>query len=142
MHSDAMLRLIAAFRISKAALLIGAGIALLRTIRIPEWITRFPRAMTFVARLESPHYRHLLAPAMFAYAALFIVEGAGLWMGKVWAEYLTVIATASFLPFEIYEAMKHVTALRLTVLVINAAILVYLIFRIRGSRARPRLRST
>ena len=129
-----MLRLIAAFRISKAALLIAAGVALLRTIRIPEWLTRFPRAMTFVARLESPHYRHLLAPAMFAYALLFSVEGAGLWMGKVWAEYLTIIATASFLPFEIYEAMKRFTALRLTVLVLNAAILIYLIWRVRKNR--------
>jgi len=126
-----MLRLIAAFRFGKAILLIAAGIAILKIAGIPDWVTRFPRAMSFLEKLEDPHYRHLLAPAMFAYATLFLVEGIGLWMEKVWAEYLTIIATASFLPFEIYEAMKRVTALRLTILVLNAAILIYLIWRVR-----------
>jgi uncharacterized membrane protein (DUF2068 family) len=38
---------------------------------------------------------HLLAGAAFAYAALFITEGTGLWLPKRWAEYLNIIATAS-----------------------------------------------
>lgn len=126
-----MLRLIAAFRIGKALLLIAAGIALLRPLHIPEWISRFPAAMAFMAKLEDPHRAHLLAAAVFAYAALFLTEGFGLWMGRVWAEYLTIVATASFLPFEIYEMVQKVTALRAGILAINAAILGYLIWRVR-----------
>jgi uncharacterized membrane protein (DUF2068 family) len=129
-----MLRAIAAFRLTKAALLIAAGIALLRPIHIPQWIARFPHAMAMVSKLEDPHREHLMAAAAFAYAALFIVEGTGLWMEKRWAEYLTIIATASFLPFEIYEAVQKITALRVAILAINAAILVYLIWRVRTRR--------
>jgi uncharacterized membrane protein (DUF2068 family) len=129
-----MLRAIAAFRLTKAALLIAAGVELLRPIHVPQWIARFPRAMAMVAKFEDPHREHLMAAAAFAYAALFIVEGTGLWMEKRWAEYLTIIATASFLPFEIYEAVQKVTALRVAILAINAAILVYLIWRVRTRR--------
>lgn len=126
-----MLRLIAAFRMAKAALLIAAGIELLRPLHIPEWVARFPQVMSFVWKLEDPHRKHLLAAAAFAYAALFITEGTGLWLEKKWAEYLTLVATASFLPFEIYEAVKKVTVLRVSVLVINAAIVIYLAWNLR-----------
>jgi uncharacterized membrane protein (DUF2068 family) len=123
-HPDPMLRLIAAFRLLKAALLIAAGIELLRPLHIPEWIAQFPRVMVLVWKLDDPHRKHFLAATAFAYAALFIAEGTGLWLQNKWAEYLTLIATASFLPFEIYEVVKRVTALRVVVIVINAAIVV------------------
>ncbi len=128
---DSMLRLIAAFRLAKAALLIAAGIELLRPLHIPEWVARFPQVMAFVWKLEDPHRKHLVAAVAFAYAALFITEGTGLWLEKKWAEYLTIVATASFLPFEIYEAVKKVTVLRVSVLVINAAIVIYLWWNVR-----------
>lgn len=131
-HRDStVLRLIALFRLTKAALLIAGGIALLRPLHIPDWVSRFPRAMALVYKLEDPRRVHLLAAAAFAYAALFTVEGIGLWLEKRWAEYLTIIATASLLPFEIYETVEKVTALRLTVLLLNAAIVVYLVWRVR-----------
>ncbi len=83
------------------------------------------------SKLDDPHRKHFLAATAFAYAALFIAEGTGLWLQNKWAEYLTLIATASFLPFEIYEVVKRVTALRVVVIVINAAIVVYLVWRLR-----------
>ena len=42
----------------------------------------------------------------FAYSALFLVEGTGLFFEKRWAEYLTIVATVSFIPVEIYELLK------------------------------------
>jgi len=130
-HHDPMLRLIAAFRLLKAAILIAAGIELLRPLHVPQWVARFPHVMAFVGKLEDPHRKHLVAAAAFAYAVLFIAEGTGLWLQKKWAEYLTLIATASFLPFEIYEVVKRVTALRVVVIVINVAIVIYLVWRLR-----------
>jgi uncharacterized membrane protein (DUF2068 family) len=66
-----------------------------------------------------------------AYAVVEGVEAVGLWLEKRWAEYLTAIATAGFLPFEIHELTKKVTVLRVAALVVNVAILVWLVWRKR-----------
>jgi hypothetical protein len=47
---------------------------------------------------------------------------------KRWAEYLTAVATAGFLPFEIYELTKQIPVLRVLALVVNMVILVYLVW--------------
>lgn len=74
------------------------------------------------------------------YALVEGVEAVGLWMQKRWAEYLTAIATAGFLPFEIDELSKRVSVLRVSALVINLAVLIYLVwakrlFGVRGGAA-------
>ena len=74
-----------------------------------------------------------------AYCVVEGVEAVGLWKERRWAEYLTALATAGFLPFEIRELSKRVTVLRIGALVINVLILVYLVyakrlFGIRGGK--------
>lgn len=81
----------------------------------------------------------LVATGLVAYGLLELVEGVGLWLLRRWAEYLTVVATAAFLPLEIYELTKAVTATKLAAFVINVAVVVYLIvakrlFGVRGGR--------
>ncbi len=88
------------------------------------------RAIAFVTRL-SPARIEGLAVVAFLYAALFIVEGTGLWTRKVWAEWLTIIATTSFIPFEVYELIKKPTAIRIFVVAANMAIVIYLLVRRR-----------
>ena len=56
------------------------------------------------------------------------VEAVGLWRERRWAEYLTALATAGFLPLEVHELLKRVTILRVSALVVNVAILVYLVY--------------
>ena len=66
-----------------------------------------------------------------AFAALGITEGVeavGLWMQKRWAEYLTLVVTAVFVPVEIYEIIHRTTPLKIFALVLNLAIVVYLLF--------------
>ncbi|HET6401388.1 MAG TPA: DUF2127 domain-containing protein [Candidatus Kapabacteria bacterium] len=70
--------------------------------------------------------------AAFFYAALFAIEGIGLLAQKRWAEYFTAIITASFLPIEIYEIFRHPMIFRVIVFAINVAVLIYLIWRVRG----------
>ncbi len=70
----------------------------------------------------------------FFYATLETLEGIGLLLAKRWAEYLTVIATASLFPLELYEIAHKVNAMRLGVLLINIAVLVYLIVKLREPR--------
>jgi uncharacterized membrane protein (DUF2068 family) len=71
----------------------------------------------------------VLALAAAVYCVLEGAEAVGLWHERRWAEYLTAVATAGFLPFELNELWHRVTVLRLGALVVNVAVLVYLVWR-------------
>ena len=71
---------------------------------------------------------YLAGAAIAAYAVLEGVEAVGLWFAKRWAEYLTFVATIVFLPYEIHELIKSVTALKLVALIINLAVAAYLLY--------------
>jgi uncharacterized membrane protein (DUF2068 family) len=80
---------------------------------------------------------HLVGAAIAAYALLEGVEAIGLWFAKRWAEYLTFVATIVFIPYEINELIKGVTALKVLAFIINVAVAVYLLwakrlFGVRG----------
>ena len=67
-----------------------------------------------------------VSAAGFFYAGLNLMEAYGLARRYRWAEYLTVIATGMFIPFEIYEIIIRVTPLRLGALVINVLVVTFL----------------
>ena len=74
------------------------------------------------------------------YALLEGAEAVGLWYGKRWAEYLTFIATALLLPVEVYELSERFSVLKILTLIINLAVVVYLLlakrlFGLRGGGA-------
>lgn len=71
---------------------------------------------------------YLLGAAIAAYAVLEGVEAIGLWFAKRWAEYLTFVATVVFIPYEVYELVRSITALKLLAFVINVAVAVYLLY--------------
>ena len=75
-----------------------------------------------------PHSLSLLALFAAVYATVSGFEAVGLWMEKRWAEYLTVLATAGFLPLEIRELVDRVTLVRIGAMVVNLAIVVYLVW--------------
>ena len=70
----------------------------------------------------------------FFYAGLRIAEGVGLVMEKVWAEHLTVGATTIFLPWELYEIVRHPDWVRVCLLVANLIVLAYLLWALRRNR--------
>lgn len=81
-----------------------------------------------------------LAITAVLYCIVEGVEAVGLWKERRWAEYLTVVATAGFLPYEVYELLDRVSVIRVGALVVNVGILVYLIyakrlFGLRGGEA-------
>jgi len=86
-----------------------------------------------LARLGLVDDRHLkeLAGLAAIYAVLHLIEGTGLLLRKKWAEWLTVIATGSFVPMEIYEIARHCTISRIALLIANLAVVFYLIWVIR-----------
>ncbi|MDQ6798645.1 MAG: DUF2127 domain-containing protein [Actinomycetota bacterium] len=84
-----------------------------------------------------PKTLRLLLFTAVVYAVIEGVEAVGLWRGRRWAEYLTALATAGFLPLEIGELLNKVSVGRVIALIINLAMLVYLVwakhlFGIRG----------
>ena len=81
----------------------------------------------------------LLALLAAGYAVLEIVEGTGLWLLKRWGEYFAAVATAAFIPYEIYDLTAKVTVLRLLAFLVNVALVVYLVvakrlFGVRGGK--------
>ena len=85
----------------------------------------------------------LVGLALALYAVLEGAEAIGLWYQRRWAEYLTFIATTLLLPLEVYELTRHVSWFKLGALVINLAIVLYLLlakrlFGIRGGAAVER----
>ena len=59
------------------------------------------------------------------------MEGIGLWLAKRWGEWVTVIITGSLIPVEIYECFHRGDAIKVLVLLLNIAIVIYLVRRIR-----------
>lgn len=84
-------------------------------------------------KLDLIHTKQLkeLSALGLAYAALFLTEGTGLLFRQRWAEWLTIVATTSFIPLEIYELVKQFTGLRLLLLIGNCAIVAYLVYHVR-----------
>jgi uncharacterized membrane protein (DUF2068 family) len=83
---------------------------------------------------------HLFAAIALTYALIEGIEAVGLWYGKRWAEYLTLIVTSSLLPVEVYELTQHATPFKLLALIVNIAVVAYLLyakrlFGIRGGAA-------
>ena len=88
--------------------------------------------LTWFLGIDTKHLE-LFAVGTALYALLFTVEGIGLWLMRTWAEYLTIVSTAGFLPLEGYELHKHVSVTKAVVLLLNIAIVGFLVRRVRQS---------
>jgi uncharacterized membrane protein (DUF2068 family) len=147
------LLLIAIFKLVKAALLVIVGIGAL-TLLHKDMATAVSGLHDLLHVDEHNHFIHgllsrlllvddrkleAISAGSFFYAALLGTEGVGLLLRKRWAEYLTIIATASFIPLEIYELVKHFSTGKILVLVINLGVVIYLIYRVRHETAHGRL---
>lgn len=85
--------------------------------------------------LIDDHRLKQIGAVTLAFAALFFAEGIGLLCRKRWAEYLTVLATASLIPVEGYEMWKHPTMLKAAVFAGNLAVVIYLLAVLRRKGA-------
>jgi uncharacterized membrane protein (DUF2068 family) len=148
---DKWLLLIAILKLVKAVLLLALAIGAIRLIfgdtaeDLERWIRRLnvdiknPVLEAFPAKIDAmtPRKLSLVSAGAFVYSALFFTEGIGLLLQKRWAEYFTVIITASFLPFEIYELVtKGFSVFKLVLLLANIAIVIYLIWRLKHDRKK------
>ena len=146
------LMLIAAYKVGQALLFIAIGVGALRLLHkdLEDVLTtlidhlRFnPESKLVNIILENAanvndHMLRRISEVFFIYAGLSLVEGIGLYLEQVWAEYVTLIITASFLPLELFEVVRRLTWIRAGLLVINTMVLLYLLKVVieRGKRRR------
>jgi uncharacterized membrane protein (DUF2068 family) len=140
-HHNRWLLLIAAFKLGQALLFVAIGVGALQLLHkdLGDLISRLADHMRF--NPESRFVNFILEKASFVddrllrrigavvffYAGIDLVEGAGLYLEKVWAEYLTLFITGSFLPLEIYEVFRRLTWIRAGLLAINLLVFLYLL---------------
>ncbi|HEV2278552.1 MAG TPA: DUF2127 domain-containing protein [Acidobacteriaceae bacterium] len=137
---------IGAFKLLQAMLFVLLGIGALRLLHadLPAMtehfivdVMRFNPEGHFVklvldrVALIDPHRMRQISAAIFAIAALDSIEGIGLMLEKAWAEFVTLILTASFLPLELFEMMRRMTWIRAGLTAINIAVLLYLVWYVK-----------
>jgi len=135
------LRVIAVYEIIKTACLLLVAMAAFHLDRqqnfehLVHWLEHLSLADSNGLRWKLVGLLEDFGPSRFVavgavalgYAVLFGIEGVGLWLGKYWAEWFTVIATGSLIPLELYETLHHFGWLKLATLAGNVAIVVYLV---------------
>jgi uncharacterized membrane protein (DUF2068 family) len=70
----------------------------------------------------------LVGVGLAGYAVLEAAEAVGLWLQRRWAEYLTFVATTLLLPLEVYELTASISWFKVVALLVNVAIVLYLLF--------------
>lgn len=106
--------------------------------RLEHWIramrldpgNRHVTALLIRASNLSPEQVKKLGLVGLIYATLFLVEGTGLWMQKRWGEWVTVVITGTLVPVEAYEIFRQPSVVKVLLLLLNIAVVGYLIYRI------------
>ncbi len=142
--------LIAAYKFLLALLFIAIGVGALHLLHkdIDDVLAQLASVLRFnpesrfvnfladkASLLDDPLLRRIGVLA-FCYAGVSAAEGVGLYLEQAWGEYLTLIITASFLPWEIFEIFHRLTWVRVGVLVVNILIFLYLL-KLVVSRRQP-----
>jgi uncharacterized membrane protein (DUF2068 family) len=146
-HHDSGLLTIGLFKLVEAVFFVLVGVGAIHFIhrdlgeaaqRLAERLRFDPdrRAVAYIlSHLDemTAHRLKQIGIATFFYAGLRVTEGVGLVLEKVWAEYLTVAVTISFLPWEVYEIVQRLDWLRVGLFVTNLIVLAYLLWWLRRS---------
>jgi uncharacterized membrane protein (DUF2068 family) len=142
------LLLIAAFKLLKGLALLALGIGALNLLHknvaaeVARWIDLLridpqnqyiQKLLAKIGRIDARKLKEL-SVGTFLYSAVFLTEGVGLTLQKRWAEYVTIFTTASLLPLEVYEIVKRFSVAKTVVLLINIAVVVYLVYEVRRTR--------
>jgi uncharacterized membrane protein (DUF2068 family) len=149
---DPGLAAIALFKFVKATLLAAGALAAWKLTNpqvhfaLHAWADALPagfsehlvqKGLAFISGVPISRWKQLEFLSM-AYAGLLATEGIGLWRQFRWAEYLTILSTAWFLPFEVLELVRRPTPLRLAILAGNVLVVIYLVWHLRRRRNRMR----
>ena len=135
------LRIVALFEGAKGLLVLLVGFGLLSfihkdindaAVRLVEHFhlnpaSHYPRI--FLDLMERVNDARLWSMAMAAalYFVMRMVEAVGLWLRKSWAEWFAVLTGSMYIPIELFEVSRSVTWPKVTVLVVNLGVVLYLL---------------
>jgi uncharacterized membrane protein (DUF2068 family) len=144
-----LLRTIALYKLIKVVILLLAAYGEIRlhdatlSAKILSWASQRPQglehdlvthALAWFSGLSESRV-HALRLLTLTYAVVFTVEGVGLWMQLRWAEWLTVIITASLIPLEVWEMVNRPSLGAFLLIVGNMLIVGYLYWHVRHRSA-------
>jgi uncharacterized membrane protein (DUF2068 family) len=72
-----------------------------------------------------------VAAVALAYSVLRFLEAYGLWYARAWAEWIALISGTLYLPFEIYKLIRHASLFHIGVLLVNLAVVLYMVYALR-----------
>lgn len=136
------LRLVALLELFKGLFVLGVGFGVLSLVHRDAWdvaaaLLRFLHvsqdrryAQVFLDLADQVTDAKLWAIAAGAavYSTLRFIEAYGLWQARAWAEWVALVLGAFYLPFEVYELVHRITVVRVAVLIVNLAIVLYMLF--------------
>jgi uncharacterized membrane protein (DUF2068 family) len=83
-----------------------------------------------------------VAGAALAYSVLRFVEAFGLWYARAWAEWIALISGAIYLPFEIYKVIHRQNLFHVSVLLVNVAIVLYMVYELKTGESLHHIRES
>lgn len=89
---------------------------------------RYPRIFLDLASRLTDGRVLLLAMGATVYACARFIEAYGLWFQRRWAEWFAALSAGIYIPFELIELHKRVTWLTVGALLLNTAIVAFMIY--------------
>lgn len=152
LEQDSGLFLIGLFKLAKAIFFLGVSLGSLHFIHhsLSSTVDRIFRELHFDPESHvvdlimdkvgqvTHHKLRLISMGTSLYAALCTAEAYGLLRRKVWAEFVTLWLSVSFVPWELYEMTRRPTTWHLSILLANLVIVAYLLWLLRRKKAKQR----
>src|SRR4029077_16299472 len=140
-HKNA-LRLVALLELIKGLLVLAVGFGVLSLVHRDAWDVaaallrflhvsqdrRYAQVFLDLADRVTDAKLWAIAAGAAVYSTLRFIEAYGLWKARAWAEWFALILGAFYLPFEIYEMARRITVVRTVVLLVNLAIVLYMLY--------------
>jgi len=101
------------------------AVRIAQAVHLPVTSRLFDLLFTFAVN-ATPQKELTVAITALAYAIVIAVEGIGLHLRRAWARWFTIGVTGSLIPLEVYEILQKQEPIRVVILVLNIAVLVYL----------------
>ncbi len=147
---DTGLFLIGLFKLCKAVFFMGVSLGALHFVHhdLSGSVERIMRELHFDPESHlvdlvmdkvgqvTHHKLRLISMGTSLYSALCITEAYGLLKRKVWAEYVTLWLSISFVPWELYEVVRRPSPWHFAILLTNILIVLYLLWMIRRKKSR------
>ena len=150
LERDSGLFFIGLFKLAKAVFFLGVSLGALHFIHhsLPSTVERIIRELHFdpenrlvdlvmdeVGQITH-HKLRLISMGTSLYAMLCTTEAYGLLRRRVWAEFVTLWLSVSFVPWELYEIMRRPTPWHFGILLVNLVIVAYLLWLLRRKKVR------